>query len=155
VQDGEAYSFYLTPAAGGEAELMMHTTGSASSMYDWTPDGTRIVYYTGKPASWFLLDPKTRRSTPLISRPRDSGIGNAVLSPDKRWLAFRTPAGRRKSNLGRSVPRRKGWRGARLDSRRRNHGHGRRRILVAGRQSALHAESGRRKPVPLGAAARS
>jgi Tol biopolymer transport system component len=92
-------SFYLIPAAGGEAELMMRTTGSASasSMYGWTPDGKRIVYYTGQPASWFLLDPKTRQSTPLISLHRDSGIGNAVLSPDQRWLAFRRPAGRHNS----------------------------------------------------------
>ena len=87
-------SFYLIPAAGGEAELMMHTTGSAGSMYAWTPDGTKIVYWTGQPISWFLLDPKTRQSTPLISHPRYS-IHNVELSPDQRWLAFRTPMGRR------------------------------------------------------------
>jgi Tol biopolymer transport system component len=87
-------SFYLIPAAGGEAELMMRTTGSASSMYAWTPDGTKIVYWTGQPISWFLLDPKTRQSTPLLSHPRYS-IHNVVLSPDQRWLAFRTPTGRR------------------------------------------------------------
>jgi serine/threonine protein kinase len=86
-------SFYLIPAAGGEAELLMHTTGNGS-MYAWTPDGMRIVYWTGQPISWFLLDPKTRQSTPLISHPRYS-IHNVELSPDQRWLAFRIPMGRR------------------------------------------------------------
>jgi Tol biopolymer transport system component len=91
----EPNRFYLIPASGGEAEFLMSgTSGSFSSMYSWTPNGSRIVYYTGQPPTWFLLDPRTQRSTPLFPHLRGTGVGNVMPSPDQRWLSFRTPAGR-------------------------------------------------------------
>ncbi len=87
-------SIYLVSSSGGEAELLMRTPGSGSIL-GWTPDGGKILYRTGQPLrSWFLLDPKTRQSTVLLSHPKYNPH-TVVLSPDQRWAVFRTSVGRR------------------------------------------------------------
>ncbi len=89
-------SIYLIPPSGGEASLLVRPQGTFSSqIYGWTPDGKRIVYWTGKPIRFALLDPETRRSTDLVAHPTYD-IHGAELSPDQRWVAFNTPTGKLK-----------------------------------------------------------
>jgi eukaryotic-like serine/threonine-protein kinase len=88
-------AIHLAPASGGESVELVRSEGNVSTqIYGWTSDGKSIVYWTGQPIRFFLLDPVTGKSRELISHPKFD-IHSAEVSPDLHWVAFSTPMGRR------------------------------------------------------------
>ncbi|MFN0168753.1 MAG: winged helix-turn-helix domain-containing protein [Bryobacteraceae bacterium] len=88
----EKAALYLIPAKGGEATKLLDLEGP-SSIFGWTPDGRKVVYWDGKPIRFSLVDVETGQRTELISHPKYN-MNGAELSPDQRWVAFSTPAAR-------------------------------------------------------------
>jgi Tol biopolymer transport system component len=93
---GVANGIYIMSSSGGESAVLVPPQGKlAAEIYAWTPDGKRIVCWSGNPIRFALLDPPTRRSAELIAHPK-LDIHGAELSPDQRWVAFNTPTVRGK-----------------------------------------------------------
>ncbi len=74
---------YLISATGGDARQFCETCGL---IYDWTPDGKKILYRTWNPMKFWSIDATTGRQTEIISHPKYSIYGG-VYSPDQRWMA--------------------------------------------------------------------
>jgi Tol biopolymer transport system component len=74
---------YLVSAAGADTRKLCETCGL---MYDWTPDGKRILYRTGNPMRFLTVEIATGQKTEVLAHPR-YGTYNAVYSPDQRWMA--------------------------------------------------------------------
>jgi eukaryotic-like serine/threonine-protein kinase len=94
--DFKERAIYLMSTRGGDASVLLRTKDNLLSIYGWSPDGKKIVYWDGQPTRFSLLDVTTRQSALLISHPQHH-IHGAELSPDQQWVAFHTP-------LDRSVP---------------------------------------------------
>jgi Tol biopolymer transport system component len=74
----------LAPWSGGELRTLC---GSCGLIYDWSPDGRRILYRSGKPVRFSDVDIATARQRVVAFDPEHS-LGAAVLSRDERWLAI-------------------------------------------------------------------
>jgi Tol biopolymer transport system component len=75
---------YLISATGGDARKFCETCGL---IYDWTPDGKKIVYRTGNPMRFWTIEVATNRKTEVAAHP-EYGIYGVVYSPDQRWMAL-------------------------------------------------------------------
>ena len=73
----------LIPAAGGDAQKFCDTCGL---LYDWTPDGKKIVYRSGNPVRFSTIEVATKRQMEIVADPKHSVYG-VVPSPDQRWFA--------------------------------------------------------------------
>lgn len=92
-------SVYVMPSTGGESTLLIPPQGKSSTqIYAWTSDGKKIVYWSGKPTRFGLLDPQTKQLTELFGHPKYD-IYSAELSPDQRWITFATTISARQKPL--------------------------------------------------------
>lgn len=99
--DGSQIAYYppggrsvlLMPRGGGDAKTVLSVEGSFS-IYDWSPNGTRLVYWHGQPIRFATLEIGTGKSSELISHPKYD-IHGAALSPDEQFVAFHIPMARR------------------------------------------------------------
>jgi eukaryotic-like serine/threonine-protein kinase len=86
-------AIYLMSTRGGDASVLLRIRGDRPTIYGWSADGKKIVYWHGNPIRFSLLDLTTRQSATLISHPQRD-IHGAELSPDQQWVAFHTPLDR-------------------------------------------------------------
>jgi len=77
-------TIHLVPSSGGESRKLCDTCGL---IYDWTPDGKKIIYRSGQPIRFSVVDVGTGRSEVILADPKHDFHG-AKYSPDGRWLAF-------------------------------------------------------------------
>jgi len=84
-------SIYLMPAKGGEpVQLVAPGEKGSTSVFGWTPDSRKIIYWYGSPIRFAFLDPDTRQSSVFLQHPKHS-IYTAQISPDQQWVAFALP----------------------------------------------------------------
>jgi len=74
---------FLVSATGGDSRKFCDTCGL---IYDWTPDGRKILYRTGNPMRFWTIEVATGRQTEIVAHPK-FGVYGVVPSPDQRWLA--------------------------------------------------------------------
>ena len=75
---------FLISSSGGDSRKLCDTCGL---IYDWTPDGKKLVYRSGQPMRFFTVDVATGQSTLILADPKRP-LGAAVYSPDQRWIAL-------------------------------------------------------------------
>ena len=81
---------YVRPVSGNQAPTLLHSTGTNTSLADWSSDGRWILYESlslGED-SWDLMayDTVENVQVPLVTGPFAQQF--PALSPDGRWLAF-------------------------------------------------------------------
>ncbi len=77
---------YLVDAAGGQATEVLGPKERAV-VFDWTPDGQRLLLWHDTPIRFSTIDPRTKQRQILISHPT-LNIHTAALSPDGKWVTF-------------------------------------------------------------------
>jgi Tol biopolymer transport system component len=75
---------HLVASSGGESRVLCDKCGL---LYDWTPDGKKLVYRTGNPMRFYTVEVATGRQTEILAHPKHT-IHAAVYSPDQRWIAM-------------------------------------------------------------------
>ena len=75
---------YLISTAGGDVRKFCDTCGL---VYDWTPDGKKLIYRAGNPVRFSSIDVATNRQMEIVSHPKYSIYG-VVPSPDQRWFVL-------------------------------------------------------------------
>ncbi len=88
--DGE--SLWVGDAAGGPPAKRTFQ-GVSNQRPEWTPDGREIVFYSDRQGGFDLWEVRADGSAParlLLDEPRD--VVEAKISPDGRWLVYRTNA---------------------------------------------------------------
>jgi Tol biopolymer transport system component len=75
---------YLIPALGGDSRLLCDACGL---IYDWTSDGKNILFRSGDPIRFSILDVSSGRHRVILAHPKYH-IHAMELSPDGKWLAF-------------------------------------------------------------------
>ena len=75
---------YLASTTGGDVRKFCETCGL---IYDWTPDGKKIVYRSGNPMRFWTIEVATNRQTEIVAHPK-YGVYGVVPSPDQRWMAI-------------------------------------------------------------------
>ncbi|MBL8296675.1 MAG: serine/threonine-protein kinase [Bryobacterales bacterium] len=88
---GPNRELFLIPAVGGDARKLA-ADKSIANIWNWFPDGSRIVYYGGSPIRFFTYHLATATNDVLLAHPTLS-IHGAEVSPDMKWIAFHTPTG--------------------------------------------------------------
>jgi tricorn protease-like protein len=76
-------------SSGGEATKLLDPAGGVT-IYGWSADGKKLVYWNGTPIRFSAFDLETRQNSELISHPT-LDIHGAELSPDGQWVAFHVP----------------------------------------------------------------
>jgi len=143
-------AIFLISASGGDSRKVCDNCGL---VYDWSRDGTKIVYRSGKPIRFSMIEVATSRRTEIVAHPKH-GILGAMYSPDSRWLALHLrPQRRAASYLPGARPRRKGRARERVDRHHGPPGKPHPSLVVSGRQRPLFRVDGRRGTTPLGPAA--
>jgi Tol biopolymer transport system component len=87
VYENQTSSIYVISAGGGDARKLCDDCGT---VYGWSPDSQRIVYWSGQPIRFFTLEVATGRKRELLTHPKYN-IHGVEYSPDGRWLAFHVP----------------------------------------------------------------
>lgn len=82
--DGKTNIYVATIGRAAE-QLLLEDVGSHM---DWTPDGTRLVYYTNSPIEWWTIDVSTNERVNLGLKDREHPVHNVLFSPDQQWLLF-------------------------------------------------------------------
>ncbi len=77
-------TIYLSPAGGGESRKLCETCGL---VYDWLPDGKKILFRSGNPMKFSMIDVASGQQRVILPQPRYP-IAGLVYSPDGHWLAF-------------------------------------------------------------------
>jgi Tol biopolymer transport system component len=75
---------YLISTAGGDVRKFCDSCGL---VYDWTPDGKKLIYRAGNPVRFSTIDVATNRQMEIVSHPKYSIYG-VVPSPDQRWFVL-------------------------------------------------------------------
>jgi Tol biopolymer transport system component len=75
---------FLVPSAGGESRKLCDNCGL---VYNWTPDGKRIVFRSGSPMKFSAVDVASGQQQVILAHPKYYIYG-AAYAPDGRWLAF-------------------------------------------------------------------
>jgi Tol biopolymer transport system component len=75
---------YLAPTSGGESRKLCDTCGL---IYNWTPDGKRVLFRSGSPSRFSAIDAATGQQRVILAHPKYH-IHAVEFSPDGRWLAF-------------------------------------------------------------------
>jgi Tol biopolymer transport system component len=84
VNDDTETAIYLAPSSGGESRKFCNTCGL---IYDWTLDGKSIIFRSGNPMKFSLVDVSTGQQRLVLAHPKYH-IHAVVFSPDGRWFAF-------------------------------------------------------------------
>jgi Tol biopolymer transport system component/tRNA A-37 threonylcarbamoyl transferase component Bud32 len=74
---------HLIAATGGEPRQFCDTCGL---LYDWTPDGKKILYRWGNPVRFSTIDVASGQQTVVVEHPQRS-VYAVVYSPDGKWIA--------------------------------------------------------------------
>ena len=85
--DGKKSVIYLLPTGRGVAEKFCDDCGLPLG---WSPDGRKILYYSGEPVGYSTMDIVTRQRVDVIRHPKYN-IHMARFSPDGNWIAFHVP----------------------------------------------------------------
>jgi hypothetical protein len=83
---GPGWPVYVTPAQGGIAEKLCEPCGP---YWHWTSDRKRIIYVTGQPAFFEVLDLKDGKRSRFLQDPTFD-LYTPLFSPDDRWVLFMT-----------------------------------------------------------------
>ncbi|MFN7939883.1 MAG: protein kinase [Bryobacteraceae bacterium] len=85
---------FVVPSTGGESSLLLKQKGPArASIFGWTPDGKKIVFWYGESVRYGLLDPQNQHTQDIFGEHKYP-IHGVEFSPDQRWVVFKTPRGR-------------------------------------------------------------
>jgi Tol biopolymer transport system component len=82
--DEKETDIYIVSAKGGASRKICDHCGL---FYDWTPDGTGMVYRAGTPMRFWKFDIASGQSEEILSHPKYH-VHAGVYSPDQRWLAL-------------------------------------------------------------------
>jgi len=82
-------ALFMMDSSGGEAAKLLDPPGGVT-IYGWSADGKRIVYWDGTPVRFSVFDLEKHQASELISHPTYN-IHGAELSPDGKWVAFHLP----------------------------------------------------------------
>ncbi len=74
----------LVSSSGGDSRKLCDTCGL---VYDWSPDGTKLVYRSGNPIRFSTIEVATGRRTEILAHPKHSILA-AMYSPDGLWIAL-------------------------------------------------------------------
>ena len=83
-------AIYMT-SAGPRPGVPERVCDDCGMPMDWSPDGKRIVYWSGSPIRWWTVDVSTREKLEIMPQ-IDHDIHNVQYSPDGDWVAFDVPA---------------------------------------------------------------
>ena len=87
--DPSVRNIYRKPASGvGDAEVVLKTDAGQKNVEDWSPDGRNLIYNVDSADVWWL--PLTGEGTPTALLKTSFTEDQAKLSPDGRWLAYRS-----------------------------------------------------------------
>ena len=75
---------YTVAATGGESRKLCDACGL---IYNWTPDGKKILYRSGNPMAFSALEIATGQREMVLAHPKYH-VHGVEFSPDGRWLAF-------------------------------------------------------------------
>jgi Tol biopolymer transport system component len=99
LSDGTKVAYTVGVAASGplfsdglrrrKATKLLDLAGGVT-IFGWSADGKRIVYWDGSPTRFSVFDLETRQTSVLISHPAHD-IHGAELSPDGNWVVFHLP----------------------------------------------------------------
>jgi Tol biopolymer transport system component len=92
--DGRKVAYAKSEAGSQYIEVLESAAGLPSkfckgcnSPWDWSPDGTRLLFGRGLPAKVFIQDFESGREAELLRHDR-WGLYMARFSPDGRWVAY-------------------------------------------------------------------
>jgi Tol biopolymer transport system component len=74
----------IVPWSGEQTRVLC---GDCGLVYDWSPDGRRIIYRAGNPMRFYDVDAATRNKRAIASDPQYA-LAGVMLSPDQRWAAI-------------------------------------------------------------------
>jgi Tol biopolymer transport system component len=77
--------FYTMASTGGAETLVCK--GCGANVVAWSPDGTKLLFYRGKPGRHATFDLATRQIQDAVWH-STADIFNGRISPDGKWLAF-------------------------------------------------------------------
>ena len=80
-------SIYTAPARSSQPGVANRACENCGSPSDWTVDGKKILYLSGRPRSVFLLDLTSSASAAILSHPAYD-LDQPRFSPDGHWIAF-------------------------------------------------------------------
>ncbi|MDA1313300.1 MAG: protein kinase [Acidobacteria bacterium] len=76
---------YLTELGRGSERLLLE----GGSHTDFTPDGKKILFYTGAPIRWKTVDIETGEEQDLGLEHSPDPIHSVRFSPDQKWISFK------------------------------------------------------------------
>lgn len=89
---GALEGLHIAEVVGGEPTELI--PGKEPVMlFGWTPDGAKIVYYSGSPIRWSLFDIATQRRSEIPIETQRGTPGTLQFSPDQKWAAFNLTRG--------------------------------------------------------------
>jgi eukaryotic-like serine/threonine-protein kinase len=96
--DGRSINLYLTDLDGSGPETrLLPPSENYRSASDWSRDGRFLIYTETDPKTrgdiWYLPDPGKPESKPVKFLATDANESQGQLSPDGRWLAYRSDKG--------------------------------------------------------------
>jgi serine/threonine protein kinase len=77
-------TIYVISSSGGDSRKLCDTCGL---LYDWSPDGKKLVYRSGRPMRFSTIDIATGQSTVILADSNHQIYG-ATYSPDMKWIAM-------------------------------------------------------------------
>lgn len=100
VHDGDKVTILRTSFHGGEPTVI-HEERTGQGSFQWTTQADSVLYFhRDPPGTVGLLNLATRQRTPLLRHPKlNLSLGDARLSPNRRWIVFPVPWAPHRSRL--------------------------------------------------------
>jgi serine/threonine protein kinase len=77
------YIYTVSPESG----MTERVCEDCGEVLDWSPDGQRVLFLSGRPTSISALDLKSQQTLAVLNA-RNSSLDQAQISSDGRWLVF-------------------------------------------------------------------